>query len=344
MRPTAIKRPSRSPNGQKQRERHAAQSVDPHGTGYRIRRHFVRLSLRIVIHRTCLWDGRSKHGLCQGWRGEGPHGEEREPTEKLDQPKLGHHWRHVRHERDNFSQPRLPLPFVIRRQRFRRVLGGGENRDQNACHEHECPNGKGHEHAVWQFSCSSFVGDPQLGDEPGQIRRDPCTDANDERLQHKPVASLLFWQLVRNQCPKRFHAHVDARIQHPQKACGHPQLAAVRHKEQGQGTQDCPDQKERTTPSPPRMPRVVTQVPNDGLNNQARQWCGDPKHGNFILARAQGLEDARHVAALQGKTELDAQKPKAHVPDFPEPQFPLFHRRRLGVMTDPLAVFVCNIH
>ena len=66
------------------------------------------------------------------------------------------------------------------------------------------------------------------------------------------------------------------------------------------------------------MPRPVAQMTDDGLDEQAREGRCNPKQGDVILGRTQRLEDAGHVAALQGKAELNAQETETHVPDFPE--------------------------
>ena len=66
------------------------------------------------------------------------------------------------------------------------------------------------------------------------------------------------------------------------------------------------------------MPRAVTEVADDGLHDEASERSGNPQQGNVVLRRAERLEDAGHVAALQGKAELDAEESETHVPDFPE--------------------------
>ena len=183
---------------------------------------------------------------------------------------------------------------------------GREDRKQDAGHEDESSDGKGDINTLRNDACFSFVGHPELGDEPRQIGRHPGADADDEGLQHKSVTALLLRQLVRHQCPEGFHADVDAGIQDPEETGRHPKGGTVWHEEECQRTEYGPQQEIRTAAPPTRMPGSIAEVSNDRLNKQSRQGCRNPQQGNVVLGCAQRLEDAGHVAALKGETELDA--------------------------------------
>ena len=93
------------------------------------------------------------------------------------------------------------------------------------------------------------------------------------------------------------------------------------------------------------MPCVITEITNDGLHNQPRQRCRNPKHWNFVFTRPEGLKNARHVSSLEGEPKLDPQEAEAHVPDFPKSKIALFHDFLIDAWGWRCTVgFVCNIH
>jgi len=66
------------------------------------------------------------------------------------------------------------------------------------------------------------------------------------------------------------------------------------------------------------MPGPVAEVADYGLHQQPCQWCCNPQHRDLVLGCSERLKNPRHVAPLEGKAELDAEKPETHVPDFPK--------------------------
>ena len=82
------------------------------------------------------------------------------------------------------------------------------------------------------------------------------------------------------------------------------------------------------------VPGLVAHVADDRLHHQSRDRAGDPKDGNLVHLRAEGLEDPTDVRVLQGEAELDADVTEAHVPELPKTQegflaHGLFWRRRI---------------
>ena len=57
---------------------------------------------------------------------------------------------------------------------------------------------------------------------------------------------------------------------------------------------------------------------DERLHQQPRNRPRDPQDRQLVDRRAQCLEDAADICVLQGKTKLDPQEAKAHVPDLPE--------------------------
>ena len=291
MRPTTVQPSARRPDGQQQRKSHAAQPIHPHGTGNGIGRLIVCQSQHVVICGLLGRQRRLEDSLRQRWRGKRPHGEEGKPAEELDHTQFDHDRWHALDEFHNFCQSRaLGLFLLSCPQHLWGVFSRGEHGDQNAGQEDGRANGKRHIDTLRQLPRSRLVGHAQLGHKPRQIRRNPRANANDEGLQHKSITALRLRQFVRNQCAERLHAHIDAGIEDPQESCRHPEFAAVRHEKQRNRTENGPDQKEGATPSPPRMPRVVAEVPDNGLHQKPRQRGGNPKHGNLVLARAKRLK------------------------------------------------------
>ena len=254
----------------------------------------VRQSLHVIVRCTIRRQWRLEDRFGQRGSGKRPHGEKREPAEKLDHSQFGHDGRHALDEVQNLrqSRPFSSILFLTCSQHFGGIFRGREHRHQYAGQKDGRTDGERHVDTLRQLSCTCLVGHAQLSHKPRQIRGNPRANADDEGLQHKAVAPLRLWQFVCDQGPERLHAHIDAGIEHPQESCSHPQFTAVGHKKQRHRTENCTNQKEGPAPPPPRVPRVVTEVPNDGLHQKARQRGGNPKHRNLILARTQGLKNS----------------------------------------------------
>jgi hypothetical protein len=54
-----------------------------------------------------------------------------------------------------------------------------------------------------------------------------------------------------------------------------------------------------------------------GLNEKTCNRCRDPQYGYIVDFCTESLKDTAHIAVLKGKSELDAQKAKTHVPYLP---------------------------
>jgi hypothetical protein len=72
-------------------------------------------------------------------------------------------------------------------------------------------------------------------------------------------------------------------------------------------------------PAPAQLvPGFVTHIANDGLNDQSGDRGGDPENGDLVYIRPQRLKDPAYISVLQGKSELDPEESKTHVPYLPE--------------------------
>ena len=139
-----------------------------------------------------------------------------------------------------------------------------------------------------------------------------------KRLRPEATRALVAGQHIAHQRPKRLHRNVYARIHNPEHPGRHPERRYVGHHQQSQRGADGSNQEKRPAAAPARAPGAVGEVADDGLDEQACGGRGQPQERQLVLLGPHRLENAAHVAVLQGEAKLDAQKAEAHVPDLPE--------------------------
>ncbi len=212
---------------------------------------------------------------------------------------------------------RLPLVRAEALQVFRRVLLRCEHRPQHGPEKRRCSQierrAHGERNRVGITAALRHVED--VGQQPGQCRRDDRTQPNQQALHGEAAGALSFRQQVRDKCAKRLHADVDGGIQNPQHRRRKEQRLCARHQQQGDGAQDGTS-KEIWAAAAQRSPRAVTHVPNERLHQQAGERRGQPQDWDLVGMRTQVLIDGAHVGLLQTPAKLDAKETKAHVEDL----------------------------
>ncbi|XWK65422.1 hypothetical protein RBB80_17055 [Tunturiibacter gelidiferens] len=163
-----------------------------------------------------------------------------------------------------------------------------------------------------------------VGEEPGECGRDDGAEADEEALHGEAASALAFGKDVCDEGTKWLHADVDGGIEDPEHAGGHPEAGAVGHEEEHEGAEDGSDEKVGAAAAE-WAPGVVAGVADDGLDEQAGEWGGEPQDGDLIGAGSEVLVDGTHVGHLEAPSELNAEEAEAHIPDLPEAALGLSH-------------------
>ena len=266
-----------------------------------------------------------------------PHAEQAQPGEELHHGQPPHRDRQMRQGRGNFlQQMRRPAAgglFAAKLlQVLRGVLRGGKHGPQHGAQESDRSDVEGYFHVngqpVGAVGLAAHV--KPIAQDIGQQPRHDRAHADEETLHGETQAALFLGQFVGDKGAEGFHRHVDRRIQHPEEQRGHVELrqvrqqpvrqqAGIRHQDQRKRTQNRADQKVGPPPAE-RTPGAVAHRADDRLDDETGERRRQPEPGNLIIRRSQIFVDGAHVGHLQAPAELDAQKTKAHVPDFREGQ------------------------
>src|SRR6202000_1755967 len=121
---------------------------------------------------------------------------------------------------------------------------------------------------------------------------------NEEALHGESTGTLTFGEEVCYKRAEGLHAHVNGGVENPEHAGGHPERSGVRHEDQHERAEDGAGEEIRTAAAE-TSPGVIAGVADEGLDDEAREGCGEPKDGNLIGPCAQVLIDGAHVRHLK---------------------------------------------